>query len=230
MKIAIDTLSKRQRVQPSEESLAKLSMAFLKFFQERFGFRTDNIDAKELAKVLRWVSHYRIYLLELQKNPDSAEHKAKCESHLPPKGLFIVGPAGRGKSTVASIIATCFDFEYFSIRRVDEEYTQNPDRCKQENAELWNYKSHVVLDDVGAEAAGKHYGRPPVTPLLLERLYDNWKWHSKLTICTSNLSTHAAADDPRTVLGSYGARIESRVHEMFEIVKFIGPKDLRKEA
>lgn len=195
-------------------------------------FNPEYFDPEEYNKVLTWLARYGLHVA------DSIEQREKIYPK-PEKGLLINGRTGRGKSTVAALVSMMFNNYYdyripfFSLGEIDKAWAASPSQCEYDYSDAFNASTSVIIDDVGAEGMMKHFGNEPVFNFLMQQLYNNWKYYGKSVIMTSNLSTYdapEAAKDPRTFLGIYGERINSRIHEMFEIVRINGEEDLRKVA
>ena len=149
---------------------------------------------------------------------------------IPTRGLLLVGKAGRGKTMLASIISAVLKIHFYTSREIDMAWGMNPQECQDTYSPLFCRYTPVILDDVGSESGTRRYGNEPLLPSLLCNIYDNWRWYGKLVIMTSNLSTYdKEPTDSRTILGSFGNRVESRFSEMFETIRFTGKTDYRKE-
>lgn len=154
--------------------------------------------------------------------------EAPFQTPPPPKGLLLVGRAGRGKTFIASIISSLFHIPFYAAHEIDMAWGENPEYCRSVYPEVFSSTAPVILDDVGAEAGTKHYGNAAIFETLLYRLYENWKYHGKLVIITTNLSMNEKSEN--SVKKSFGERLESRFCEMFEMARFVGSRDYRKEA
>lgn len=148
----------------------------------------------------------------------------------PEKGLLLLGPAGRGKTTCARVIGSLFGFLYATMDELDMRWGRNPEECERDYSEFFSGSTPIIIDDLGTEAGTKHYGNQGLGVQYLCRLYDLWRWEGKLIIMTTNLSPfkQQAASNQQTILESYGERIDSRFYEMFEYVPIIGSYDIRR--
>ena len=148
----------------------------------------------------------------------------------PEKGLLIIGTIGSGKTAMAKLMAAICGIKYYTMREIDKAHGRSPDECENRYSEAFDTSSPVIIDDVGAEAGMRYYGNPPVLEGLMLDLYENWKQAGKLAIVTTNLRTIKSPNDPNTILNKMGPRIESRFHEMFSKVVFVGDDFRLKES
>lgn len=221
----------KQEVKRDAEREAKAITHYEKRIAEEIpAFNPKHFDPEEYKKVLTWIARYGLHLADKYNGKDEIYAK-------PEKGLLINGRTGRGKSTLAGIVSILFNrryedrIQFYSLSEIDRAWAANPSKCEYDYSEAFDMTHPVIIDDVGAEGGMKHYGNEPVFKFLMPQLYDAWKYYGKLVIITSNLSTYdapAMEKDTRTFLGVYGDRTNSRIHEMFEIVRINGNDDLRK--
>lgn len=195
------------------EAELKLIPQYRKLLEGKYQFNTSEIPPEDLQKVLMFFAQYHLYKYENAPKPE--------------KGLLITGPAGRGKTMMAKLLALRFEIEMFPMDEIDREYSMNPERCWNEHPVVFRNYETLILDDVGAEAGSKHYGNAPVLSSLLLGLYDRWCNYGKLTIVTTNLTMATGGRVPG-VLDVLGERIYSRFNEMFEFVRFNGARDYRR--
>jgi len=189
---------------------------FRRKLQDFYHFHIENLATDEPEKVLRFVAQYQMCRERKGPRPD--------------KGLFMNGLPGRGKTFLASILSMELKIQFYSMRQIDEKWGTSPEECQYDYKEAFDWQSSIIIDDVGAESGTKRYGNEPILQSLIYRLYENWRWHGKIIIMTSNLSTYDRdPGDQRTIVGCLGGRIDSRFAEMFDTVRFVGKKDYRKE-
>lgn len=161
-------------------------------------------------KVFQWIGQYRA----------AAENKTLTP---PQKGLLLMGPPGRGKTYAARFISHFCQIQFWTMKRIDEEWGIDPEGCKQYFDNLFrDLYEPTIIDDLGAESMTKHFNIAPVHEFLLPFIYDRWTTYHKLFIVTTNLTLYTK-DADRSIEGMYGPRIKSRFLEMFDVVKFDGP-------
>lgn len=230
MIVTAQNILKKEVKRNLEREAKAISYYEKRIAEEIPAFNPGFFDQQEYLKVLTWIARYGLHI------SDKYSQKEKIYAK-PEKGLLINGRTGRGKSTLAGIVAMLFNqgyddgIQFYSLSEIDRAWASNPSRCEYDYSEVFDKSHTVIIDDIGAEGGMKHYGSEPVFKFLMPQLYDAWKYYGKLVIITSNLSTYdtpSMANDDRTFLGVYGDRTNSRIHEMFEIVRINGNEDLRK--
>jgi DNA replication protein DnaC len=140
------------------------------------------------------------------------------------KGLLLFGPIGCGKTTLLKILMhNPFNpFKIVSARQVADEFAEHGhalikhySALQPVNARDWFNHTHIGLcvDDLGTENSKKNYGNEVnvLAEVILNR-YDNRDGIGKTHI-TTNISGEQIAD-------VYGARVASRMTEMFNIIEF----------
>lgn len=101
----------------------------------------------------------------------------------PSKGLYLHGPVGSGKTSVAAAIAVEVDAAYWSMRDLIARCKEEMNNAVRESAVDRAVRVPVlVLDDIGKQRATPYVVE--VTCDVLERRFDR----GHLTIVTSNLS------------------------------------------
>lgn len=141
------------------------------------------------------------------------------------KGVLLIGNIGSGKSAVLEIFRTwirSFDNlqekRYRSVSCLDivSEYEQ------QGEASLDIYRTgNWYFDDLGTEEMAHHYGKKSeIMRPLLEKRYLQFCNQGFITHATSNLPVRKKPGQNRTtdLLTRYGGRMESRIHEMFNVI------------
>lgn len=144
----------------------------------------------------------------------------------PRKGLYIYGPIGTGKTTMARIISEVFQIAMYRSMDIDEGYRKNMTKCHSDFPEVFGMPEvPVIIDDLGTESRGSNFGAEPPIKNVLHRLGEMWESHGKLVIITSNISMKQNADI--SIDNYYDARIGDRLRQMCEPILFKGPS-LRK--
>ncbi|RYC70093.1 ATP-binding protein [Spirosoma sordidisoli] len=144
----------------------------------------------------------------------------------PKRGILLVGGYGVGKTLAMRLFANnpVRSYRLVSSRSISEAFRLNGDVCeyKQKIANPCSTKFFGQLDlglcigDFGAERSdGKHYGSGfSVGDLLLDR-YENNQLRGW---------THAETNgSPADLMNAYGPRVNDRLFEMFNVVRF--PED-----
>lgn len=170
-----------------------------------------------------------------------SRYLARVILRVAPKGIFVTGDTGTGKTLAVMIIS-----EQLSRRRrnagyvtaqtfaneVSEkgahkavhEYTQELRAEKWVNGS-WDMKSYehvdLIIDDLGSETESIHYGQRTESMVeLIAARYDMWRKYGCRTHITSNLTTDQ-------IEARYGKRIASRLFEMCYVTKFEGADQRR---
>lgn len=144
------------------------------------------------------------------------------------KGLLITGTTGYGKTMVMRIIQKVFapiNSESYSKKiRIQScnEIVNNYNVSGAESLQKYFKQGNYLFDDFGTENTAKFYGLTEnVMKTILEERYNLFVDKRKATHLTSNLSI-------AEINQKYGFRVESRLNEMFNIIKVNG-KDRRKQ-
>lgn len=154
----------------------------------------------------------------------------------PNKGIYLYGPVGRGKTLIMqSLMVMCSTIENklagagkrytehrFQIRNAKSIVNELAENRKPEAMKRY-YSGAWCIDDLGAEDSYKLYGNElnVVGDIIIER-YQRYQQSGLLTHATSNVM-------PEEWRTKYGDRVESRLHEMFNVVKLLGD-DKRKKS
>jgi len=142
----------------------------------------------------------------------------------PMRGLMLVGGVGTGKTMAAAFMAALYDIEFFTANELVAAYPKHRDDFHgwlKSKRSCGNDPYMLAIDDLGAEPTVVDYGmRFELLGQVLAARYDDWRYSGHKTILTTNL-------EAKEIVARYGARLESRMHEMFEIIPVLG-QDLRK--
>lgn len=152
----------------------------------------------------------------------------------PNKGIYLYGPVGRGKTLIMqSIMIMCntiekkleaaalnYTTQKFYLKNAKTIVNELAENKKHETLKRY-YTGILCIDDLGAEEGYKLYGNDlnVVGDIIIER-YQRYQQSGQLTHATSNTM-------PEEWKAKYGDRVDSRLHEMFNVVKLLG-EDKRK--
>lgn len=141
-----------------------------------------------------------------------------------PRGFFLYGPTGCGKTTLVKAIADCcrihfkklpskFDAPIFArARLLTEAYAAEDNFLPRFRADT--RKKTLIIDDLGTERTSTHYGVPWGLEDLIEDRYDTWTDYGHPTFFTSNIQT------PHDLLARYGERAMSRICGMCNFISY----------
>jgi len=144
------------------------------------------------------------------------------------KGILLSGPVGCGKTSLMCLIKQAArperNFHFKPCRDVSFEFIQDGYEVIHRYSHL-SYSAHgpitYCFDDLGAEQALKYYGNEcnVMAEVIMSR-YDAYISRDMITHLTTNLSA-------TEIESMYGARVRSRMREMFNLVAFGDVDDKR---
>ena len=134
----------------------------------------------------------------------------------PEKGLFIFGPSGTGKTTIAEVLAERFGMEFYTSSDLVFRYMAN--QGDDWYADFYDSVSNkpIVIDDLAAEREVRKYGNESIIIDLIMAREQTHRRFGTPTIFTSNL---AGSNEIRD---RYGDRVLSRIIGMCNIVMLTG--------
>lgn len=192
-----------------------------------FGQCVQMLNAKGVAV---FGSHFKIYpadyetifklLVYMGRDKENAD---KLKMNLE-KGILLTGPIGSGKTSLMTLlnhfIPESQRYVMKPCRDVSFEFISNGYETihKYSNTTFWTASQSLprayCFDDLGTENNLKYFGNETnvMAEILLSR-YDLFVQKRMLTHITTNLSASE-------IEGFYGARVRSRMREMFNLVSF----------
>lgn len=144
---------------------------------------------------------------------------AKIAKHLTGefyRGLLLFGNTGSGKTMMMQIVVEFlnhFGGKRFELISANELF--NIITTKKDTGISYYDRTYAFIDDLGTEPQ-KHYNTHPVIDFLEEKYMRN-----HIVFATTNLGQSSGE-----ILKHYGQRVDSRFHEMFEVISF-GNTDFR---
>ncbi len=139
------------------------------------------------------------------------------------KGLLIAGMPGGGKTLMFRVFEKLGELIALTNNRFAVVYSQevvdsfNVDGHK--NIQNFN-RGQKYFDDIGAESVGSNFGKEEIFRIILETRHRLFVDKGTKTFFTTNFDLDA-------IESRYGKRVESRVHEMFNLI-FAKSIDFRK--
>ena len=140
------------------------------------------------------------------------------------KGLLIAGNPGAGKTFVFRVLYKLGDLLDLTDNRFQMVYSQqvidNFNTDGHKDIKVLN-KGRKYFDDIGAESVGSHFGKEEIFRTILESRHRLFVETGTKTFFSTNL-------DLKKIEERYGKRVESRLHEMFNLIHAKGD-DFRKK-
>lgn len=141
--------------------------------------------------------------------------KATFDFCIKPKGICLVGGPGSGKTKLMDLVKASIPssrkFNLFDAQ--DCEWLVDHDTF-----DMWMEKTALFLDDVGTERDANNYGvRSNVFADFIGRHYE--RMATGRHVARLFMTTNLAGDE---LISKYGARVFSRMKELFAFVKFEG--------
>jgi len=142
------------------------------------------------------------------------------------RGLLLSGKTGVGKSFWLQTF--CDQRPMYSAFQLERLWQEGRDVFYDQmkfigGSVVQPHLQEVILDDVGDETGLVDYGTPiEVMKEAIALRYEMFKSLGSKTYISTNL-------DPEDFLTRYGARIESRMREMFAIITFNGPDNRKSQ-
>jgi DNA replication protein DnaC len=147
----------------------------------------------------------------------------------PPKGLFIFGGCGTGKSSLIQRLSCNDNFKinnqktikidrvmYLTSEEIVENYAVDGVKYIRENISENSTKT-MIIDELGGEPYRVYYSNGECMEDVIRKRYDDYVTRGALTVFLSNFGSEELPLSQR-----YSSRIVSRLHEMCDAVPFIG--------
>ena len=181
-------------------------------------------DEEEFEKILLFAAMYELVVIdkdgtkrnETEEDFNDRLHTASTfgivgKKFPKPKGLFIYGPVGTGKTTAARILSKLFDFPFIDVETIALQYMKTGGENWLASFILENENQTIVIDDIGSEREMKKFGNSsPLIDIMSSRAR-SYEWHGVPTIYTSNLLSSNELEKDKRGIERYGERIKSRV-------------------
>ncbi|NRD19335.1 hypothetical protein HNV08_04680 [Winogradskyella eckloniae] len=207
--------------QMDEISKAELWKIFTRTFFNMYGKKLkQDEDALKNLKVIFY------YFLRDEKFFKCKNLRSDITTPSLKKGLLIIGGYGLGKSNYFEVFEKVFQ-NFPSLRfkfYTSKELVQNYEMCQTPLDKEWFFKDvnrkYMFIDDINSERLASNYGKVDVIEEVLANRYDK-----KLTTFASCNYTNSDKCAQQTLedLGlRYGGRIYDRLHEIFNIIEFVG--------
>lgn len=149
------------------------------------------------------------------------------------KGLLLMGGTGVGKTTLMQLFAknpVC-SYRIIECREIANDYATNganvidnyieeinPSHQNPFRQDAWG----LCFDDLGTESMRKNFGNE--ANIMEEIILSRYSRKSVLQNKT-HMTTNLTGDE---IEARYGARVRSRMREMFNVIEFNDAKDMRK--
>lgn len=130
------------------------------------------------------------------------------------KGLLIAGNPGGGKTFAFRALNKLGDLLSLTDNRFKVVYSQEVIDSFNVNGhkDIQNFKrGQKYFDDIGAESVGSHFGKEEIFRTILEARHRLFIEQGTKTFFSTNF-------DLKKIEERYGKRVESRVHEMFNLI------------
>ncbi|MDR2221522.1 MAG: hypothetical protein LBE34_02170 [Flavobacteriaceae bacterium] len=135
----------------------------------------------------------------------------------PQKGLLLMGKSGCGKTSIFHLLKPFFNskmkYDIKSCKIIAQDFSYKGYEALQP---FWSENARVtVLDNLGAEPQGRHYGNLcDVVPTLIERYYEN---RTEQKIPKLHITTQL---NPAELEKKYGIGFRRMLKEMFNVIVF----------
>lgn len=184
----------------------ELYTKFQEVYRTQNGHEYDGVDVPILHDIIRYFSKDIAFI---------AGGKRRSFD----KGLLLKGGYGVGKTSIMRAIKTIYP-DIFGLKSVID-IVQYFDVEGSPVVRRFAEKGDFCFDDLGTEKQGKNYGNSQnIMKDILELRYNKYRIGVKTHI-TTNLNHEQFKE-------RYGERLESRLHEMFNVLVFTG-EDQRKK-
>jgi hypothetical protein len=215
--------------EPSERTILHFKTTFGKLF-DNIGYVRENILG--FGNILEFMARYQIAAINperVEKTSPESDFRKIYDAEIAgkkfrkPKGLFLFGHYGTGKTLAARVIADYFNLPLIDTYSISFEYQKKDGSDWIEKWLFSNCLKAVVIDDIGAEGDIRKFGNEsPIGGILATRARF-WEEYGTPTIYTTNLET------PRAVAKAYGnnERLLDRLNAYYVPVEFKG-QSLRK--
>ena len=209
--------------EPSEEVITHFKRSLGRLF-DNVGYIREGIS--QFGTILEFMARYELATLDhklcetVTSEPfmELYEREIKGKRFRFPKGMFLCGKYGTGKTLAARIIAECFGLPFIDTYSISFQYQK---KDGNDWIEKWLYShSHktVIIDDLGAEGDIKKFGNESPIGAIIATRARFWEMYGTPTIYTTN------KENPKMLAGHYSNdhRLLDRIESYHVPVLFTG--------
>jgi DNA replication protein DnaC len=154
------------------------------------------------------------------------------------KGLAIMGDTGLGKTFAMSIMVKLFGIRLYCSRDLTTDWQKYDIKTKEDfwgvlkgypqpgtwpNEKYEHCWKDIIIDDIGTEPTLNDFGtKYEVMDYIMDRRVRDFESNQAFTFLTFNLPLTNEKNDENCVMGRYGKRFYSRLHQICHVVDFKG--------
>jgi len=219
MRITSDFLNVQNKIydNPPEKLVEIFNEFFMRNFIQKFRYIVNESNELAVSEVMNFYTAFRLANMD--------DYNAEIASRLidedcfgnyePPKGLFLWGNSGSGKTRLFQILAAALKINFYPISDIEHRWLQS-------NGNEWLFgfmrcfsNKPIIIDDLGAERSSLNYGNESFVRNYLEHRLELFDSNIVPTLFTTNF---ANIDDFESI---YGSRAKSRLLAACKIIKLV---------